>query len=68
MEKDITKKMLNVIRENTDKIKEQYNKVKPLVIEKANNEKDNFLTRSKILMEEAETQKKKIERGKSRKP
>lgn len=49
---DITKKMLNSIRENVEKS----NNVKPLVMEDSL-EDDNFLTRSKILMEEAEQRK-----------
>ena len=50
--------MLNTIRENSEKNK-KYN-VKPLIIEEQNKEEDNFLTRSKILMEEAEKEKKKL--------
>lgn len=48
-EVDITKKMLNTIREGVSK----NNKVKPLVNED-NNERDNFLRRAEILIEESE--------------
>lgn len=48
-EADITKKMLNTIRESISK----NNKVKPLVNEESH-EKDNFLRRAEILIEEAE--------------
>lgn len=48
-EVDITKKMLNTIRESVSK----NNKVKPLVNED-NNERDNFLRRAEILIEESE--------------
>lgn len=46
---NITKKILNKIRESSDK----FSKVKPLINEETF-EKDNFLRRSEILMEEAE--------------
>lgn len=49
---DLTRKMLHRIREGVEKTK--VNKVKPLIINEEYAEKDNFLTRSKILMEEAE--------------
>lgn len=48
-ERDFTKKMLHTIRESVQKSM----KVKPLVNEDSS-EKDNFLTRAEILMEEAE--------------
>ena len=56
-ESDMTRKMLNIMRESIQKS----NKVKPLVNEEKV-EKDNFLTRAEILMEEAEAKnhKKKI--------
>lgn len=50
--KDITKKMLSTIREGSEKYKEK--KVADLIEEDINLEKDNFVTRAKILMEEAE--------------
>lgn len=46
---DITKRMLNTIRESISK----NNKIKPLVNEESH-EKDNFLRRAEILIEEAE--------------
>lgn len=52
---DFTKKMLKTIRENVEKTK--IYPVKPLVIEDKHKENDNFLTRSKILMEEVEKKK-----------
>ena len=52
MSKDITRDMLKTIRKGIDSVKN--NKVKDYVNEEVNLEKDNFLTRSKILMEEAE--------------
>ena len=58
MATDFTKKMLNTIREGVEKTKKYT--AKPLVVENTNKEEDNFLTRSKILMEEAEKQKKKL--------
>jgi len=58
MATDFTKKMLKTIRENVEKTKKQT--VNPLIVEEATIEKDNFLTRSKILMEEAENQKKNL--------
>lgn len=57
---DFTKKMLNTIRENTEKTKLQNLKVKPLVVEKVKEDDDNFLTRSKVLMEKAEKEKKNL--------
>lgn len=54
MGEDITKKMLKRIRESIDSM----NKVKPLINEE-NFEKDNFLRRSEILMEEAENTNRK---------
>ena len=60
MATDFTKKMLHTIREGVEKARQDNLKVKPLVIEEKNIEKENFLTRSKILMEEAEKQKKKL--------
>lgn len=53
--KDITKKMLSTIREGSEKYKEK--KVADLIEEDINLEKDNFVTRAKILMEEAEKKK-----------
>ena len=59
MATDLTKQMLKTIREGVEKTKKQT--VKPLVIENKETVADNFLTRSKILMEEAErNQKKKL--------
>ena len=52
MATDFTKKMLKTIRENVDKTK-KYN-VEPLIVENTIVEEDNFLSRSKVLMEEAE--------------
>ena len=52
MATDFTKKMLQTIRENTEKAKKQT--VQPLIIEDKKVEEDNFLNRSKILMEEVE--------------
>ena len=52
MATDFTKKMLQTIRENTEKIRNE--KIQPLIVEETNTEDDNFLSRSKILMEEAE--------------
>jgi heat shock protein HspQ len=65
MATDFTKKMLQTIRENTEKIRNE--KFQPLIVEETNAEEENFLSRSKILMEEAEKnfQKKKLERGKA---
>ena len=54
MTEDITKKMLKRIRESIDSM----NKTKPLINEE-NFEKDNFLRRSEILMEEAENTNRK---------
>lgn len=56
MATDFTKKMLKTIREGVENTRKQT--VKPLVVETKNVEDDNFLTRSKILMEEAEEKKK----------
>lgn len=58
MTTDFTKKMLNTIREGVEKSRKT--NVKPLVVESTLVEEDNFLSRSKILMEEAENQKKKL--------
>lgn len=60
MATDFTKKMLQTIRENTEKAKKQI--VQPLIVEDTKVEEDNFLNRSKILMEEAEknSQKKNL--------
>ena len=52
MATDFTKKMLQTIRENTEKAKKQT--VQPLIIEDKKVEEDNFLNRSKSLMEEIE--------------
>ena len=52
MATDFTKKMLQTIRENTEKIRNE--KFQPLIVEETNAEKENFLSRSKVLMEEAE--------------
>jgi len=64
MATDFTKKMLHTIREGVEKARQDNLKVKPLVVEEKSVEKDNFLTRSKILMEEVENQKKKINEDK----
>ena len=58
MATDVTKQMLKTIREGVERTKKAT--VKPLVIEEKTKEEDNFLTRSKILMEEVENQKKKL--------
>jgi len=58
MATDITKQMLKTIRESIDKSNKAT--ANPLIVEEHNLEEDNFLTRSKILMEEAEQQKKKL--------
>ena len=60
MAEDITRKMLRAIREGVDKTRNANSKVNPLIVEDKNYEEDNFLTRSKILMEEAENEKKKL--------
>ena len=52
MATDFTKKMLQTIRENTEKIRNE--KFQPLIVEETNAEEENFLSRSKVLMEEAE--------------
>lgn len=64
MATDFTKKMLQTIRENTEKIRNE--KFNPLIVEETNTEDDNFLSRSNILMEEAEQkfQKKNLNEGK----
>jgi hypothetical protein len=58
MAKDYTRQMIKTIRENVEKTKSS--KVNPLIIEETITEEDNFLTRAKILMEEAENEKKKL--------
>ena len=58
MAKDYTRQMIKTIRENVEKTKSS--KVSPLIIEETITEEDNFLTRAKILMEEAENEKKKL--------
>lgn len=63
MATDFTKKMLKTIREGVEKTKTY--SVKPLVVEEKHVEKENFLTRSKILMEEAEKKKLNEENDKS---
>ncbi len=57
MATDLTKQMLKTIREGVEKTRKQT--VKPLVVEEKETIADNFLTRSKILMEEAERNQKK---------
>ena len=57
MATDLTKQMLKTIREGVEKTRKQT--VKPLVVEEKETIADNFLTRSKILMEEAEINQKK---------
>ena len=57
MATDVTKQMLKTIREGVEKTRKQA--VKPLVVEEKETIADNFLTRSKILMEEAERNQKK---------
>lgn len=57
MATDFTKKMLQTIREGVERTKKQT--VQPLIVENTIVEEDNFLTRSKILMEEAEKNEKK---------
>ena len=57
MATDLTKQMLKTIREGVEKTRKQT--VKPLVVEEKETIADNFLTRSKILMEEAEKNQKK---------
>lgn len=57
MATDLTKQMLKTIREGVEKTRKQT--VKPLVVEDKETIADNFLTRSKILMEEAERNQKK---------
>ena len=60
MTRDFTKKMLKTIREGVEKTRLDNSNVKPLVVEKKVVEEDNFLNRSKILMEEVENEKKKL--------
>lgn len=60
MTRDFTKKMLKTIREGVEKTRLDNSNVKPLVVEEKMTEEDNFLNRSKILMEEAENEKKKL--------
>lgn len=57
MATDITKKMLHTIREGVEKNRKRT--VEPLIIEEKEKIEDNFLTRSKILMEEVENNQKK---------
>ena len=57
MATDLTKQMLKTIREGVEKTRKQT--VKPLVVVDKETIADNFLTRSKILMEEAERNQKK---------
>ncbi len=66
MAKDVTKQMLNTIREGVERVRIEKSTVKPLPVKTIVVEEDNFLTRSKILMEEAEgkNQKKKLTEGK----
>jgi len=66
MGNDLTKQILKTIREGVERAKQENLKVKPLVTENIVSEKDNFLTRSKILMEEAEgkSQKKNLTENK----
>ena len=52
MATDFTKKMLQTIRENTEKARKQ--NVQPLIVEDTKVEEKNFLTQAKFLMEEAE--------------
>lgn len=52
MATDFTKKMLQTIRENTEKARKQT--VQPLIVEDTKIEEKNFLTQAKFLMEEAE--------------
>ena len=52
MATDFTKKMLQTIRENTEKARKQT--VQPLIVEDTKVEEKNFLTQAKFLMEEAE--------------
>lgn len=63
---DFTKKMLNTIREGVDRVKAEKAIVKPLPTQNVITEEDNFLSRSKILMEEAEKkiQKKNLNESK----
>ena len=64
MTTDITKKMLRTIREGVEKNRKL--PVEPLIVEENEKIEDNFLTRSKILMEEAEnSQKKSLNEDKS---
>ena len=52
MATDFTKKMLQTIRENTEKARKQ--NVQPLIVEDTKVEEKNFLTQAKFLMEEVE--------------
>ena len=65
MATDFTKKMLNTIREGVERTRAEKATVKPLPLQTVITEEDNFLTRSKILMEEAENEKKKLNEDKS---
>ena len=64
MATDFTKKMLKTIREGVERTKVEKATVKPLPLETVITEEDNFFTRAKILMEEAENQKKNLNEGK----
>lgn len=64
MATDFTKQMLKTIREGVERTKVEKATVKPLPLETVITEEDNFLTRAKILMEEAENQKKKLNEDK----
>lgn len=66
MATDFTKKMLNTIREGVERVKLEKATVKPLPLQTMAVEEDNFLTRSKVLMEEAEkkSQKKNLNEDK----
>ena len=57
MATDITKRILKTIREGQESVKLKNSKVSNIIDEDVNIEKDNFLTRSKILMEEVEKKK-----------
>lgn len=65
MATDFTKKMLNTIREGVERTRAEKATVKPLPLQTVITEEDNFLTRSKILMEEAENEKKKLNEEKN---
>lgn len=64
MATDFTKQMLKTIREGVERTKVENATVKPLPLKTVITEEDNFLTRAKILMEEAENQKKKLNEDK----